>query len=58
MRRGFGRLVELVESKRVPAQRVVQFFAFGMLINVMASMDLYSAEEGWAQRLVEACIKD
>ena len=58
VRRGFGRLVELVESKRVPAQRVVQFFAFGMLINVMASMDLYSAEEGWAQRLVEACIKD
>ncbi len=58
VRRGFGRLVELVESKGVPAARVVQFFAFGMLINVMMSMDLYTADEAWAQRLVDACIKD
>jgi AcrR family transcriptional regulator len=57
VRRGFGRLVELVESKGVPAQRVVQFFAFGMLINVMSSMDLHAAEEPWAKRLVEAFIK-
>ncbi len=58
VRRGFGRLVELVETKGVPAERVVQFFAFGMLINVMMSMDLYGADDAWAQRLVDACIKD
>lgn len=58
VRRGFGRLVELVESKGVPTEQVMQFFALGMLINVMASMDLLSAEEGWAQRLLDACIED
>ena len=58
VRRGFGRLVELVESKGVPTERVVQFFAFGMLINVMTSMDLYTADEAWAKRLVETCMKD
>jgi hypothetical protein len=57
VRRGYGRLVELVESKGAPPERVVQFFAFGMLINVMMSMDLYTADEAWAQRLVDACIK-
>jgi AcrR family transcriptional regulator len=57
VRRGFGGLVELTESKGVPAARVVQFFAFGMLINVMMSMDLYTADEAWAQRLVDACMK-
>ena len=57
VRRGFGRLVELVESKGVAEERVVQFFAFGMLINVMTSMDLYSATDGWAKRLADACMK-
>ncbi len=57
VRRGFGRLVDLVESKEVDPERVVQFFAFGMLINVMTAMNLHSAEEAWAQRLVEACLK-
>ena len=52
VRRGFGRLVELVESKGVPAERVVEFFAAGMLINVMTSMSLQNADEAWAQRLV------
>ncbi len=57
VRRGFGRLVELVESKGVPAERVVQFFAFGMLINVMSSLSLYDSDEPWAKRLVESCMK-
>ena len=57
VRRGFGRLVELVESKGVPPERAVRFFAFGMLINVMSSMSLYDAEEPWARRLVESCMK-
>jgi AcrR family transcriptional regulator len=58
VRRGFGRLVELVESKGVPPERVVQFFAFGMLINVMNSMDLSTSGDAWAKRLVAACMKD
>jgi hypothetical protein len=29
-----------------------------MLLNVVASMDLLNAEEGWAQRLLEGCRKD
>jgi AcrR family transcriptional regulator len=57
VRLGFGRLVELVESKGVPPERVTRFFAFGMLINVMSSMALYESEEPWAKRLVESCLK-
>jgi len=58
VRRGFGRLVELVEATGVPQERVAHFFAIGMLINVMSSIDLYGANEGWAKRLVEGCLKD
>jgi AcrR family transcriptional regulator len=57
VRRGFGRLVELVESKGAAPEQVVQFFAFGMLINVMMSMDLYESDDAWAKRLVESCVK-
>jgi hypothetical protein len=41
VREGFGRLVEYVErvSGGEPA-RIRDFFAFGMLLNVFASMDL------------------
>jgi AcrR family transcriptional regulator len=57
VRRGFGQLVELVESTGVSQERVARFFAIGMLINVMSSIDLYGAEEPWAKRLVEGCLK-
>lgn len=57
MRSGFGRLVELVESKGVSGERVVEFFAIGMLINVMTSMGLYEDDRPWAKRLVENCMK-
>jgi AcrR family transcriptional regulator len=54
---GFGRLVELVESKGVSGERVVQFFAFGMLINVMTQVGIYDLDRPWAKRLVENCMK-
>jgi AcrR family transcriptional regulator len=54
---GFGRLVELVESKGVSGERVVQFLAFGMLVNVMCSMGLYESDRPWAKRLVESSMK-
>jgi AcrR family transcriptional regulator len=53
VRRGFGELVEYVErASGLPAEQVTQFFATGMLLNVIAAMDLLEAHEGWAQRLV------
>jgi AcrR family transcriptional regulator len=59
VRRGYGELVEYVERiSGEPTDRVSHFFAKGMLLNVMASLDLLGAEEGWAQRLIEGCRKD
>jgi AcrR family transcriptional regulator len=59
VRRGYGELVEYVERvSGLPAGPVSHFFAKGMLLNVIASMDLLKAEEGWAQRLIEGARKD
>ena len=58
MQAGFGRLVELVESKGVSGERVVEFFAIGMLINVMTQMGIHDLDRPWATRLVESCMKD
>jgi AcrR family transcriptional regulator len=58
MRSGFGRLVELVEGKGVSGERVVEFFATGMLINVMRSMGLDEYDRPWAKRLVKNTLKD
>jgi hypothetical protein len=59
VRRGYGDLVEYVERvSGLPSERVSHFFAKGMLLNVMASMELLEATEGWAERLIEGCRKD
>jgi AcrR family transcriptional regulator len=59
VRKGYGELVEYVERvSGEPPERVSRFFAKGMLLNVMASLDLLGAEEGWAQRLIEGCRQD
>jgi AcrR family transcriptional regulator len=59
VRKGYGELVDYVERvSGLPTERVAHFFAKGMLLNVMASMDLLAAGEGWAQRLIEGCRKD
>jgi AcrR family transcriptional regulator len=59
VRRGYGELVEYVERVTgVPTEEIAHFFAKGMLLNVIASMDLLEADEGWAQRLIEGCRKD
>jgi AcrR family transcriptional regulator len=59
VRRGYGELVEYVERvSGAPSERISHFFAKGMLLNVIASMDLLEAPEGWAQRLIEGCRKD
>jgi AcrR family transcriptional regulator len=59
VRRGYGELVEYAERvSGLSAERVAHFFAKGMLLNVIASMDLLKAEEGWAERLIAGCRKD
>jgi AcrR family transcriptional regulator len=59
VRAGYGELVEYVERvSSLPPARVSHFFAKGMLLNVVASMDLLGADEGWAKRLIEGCRND
>ena len=59
VRKGYGELVEYVEGvSGLSPDRVSHFFAKGMLLNVMASLDLLGADEGWAKRLIEGCRTD
>jgi AcrR family transcriptional regulator len=59
VRAGYGELVEYVERvSGLPPDRVSHFFAKGMLLNVVASMNLLGADEGWAQRLIDGCRTD
>jgi hypothetical protein len=56
VRNGYGDLVAYVErvSGLGPA-RVAEFFAKGMLMNVIASIHLDDPPEEWAARLLEGC---
>ena len=57
VREGYGALVEHVERvSGADAERVRDFFAFGMLLNVFASMDLLDQRAPWAERLLEASL--
>ncbi|MGZ4395761.1 MAG: TetR/AcrR family transcriptional regulator [Gaiellaceae bacterium] len=57
VRRGYGELVEFVErASGLPIERVADFFSRGMLINVIASMELLDAKDTWAQRLIDSCV--
>jgi AcrR family transcriptional regulator len=55
MRRGFARLVEIVERETdADAQEVQTFFAHGMLLNVLAAMQAQDVDEHWAHVLLKA----
>ncbi len=57
-RKGFGSLVDTVErASGVDTETLSQFFARGMLINVVASMDLLDAREPWAQKVLAFCME-
>jgi AcrR family transcriptional regulator len=57
VREGFGRLVEYVERvSGAEPERIRDFFAFGMLLNVFASMDLLDHPAPWAKEILEACL--
>jgi AcrR family transcriptional regulator len=59
VRNGFGDIVAYVERvSGLPEEDVTQFFAVGMLMNVMASMDLWESPEGWSERLLAGCKED
>src|SRR5204862_6388114 len=56
VRAGYGDLVAYVERvSGLPPQEITQFFAAGMLLNVIACMDLSTSTEPWATRLLEGC---
>ena len=57
VREGFGRLVEYVERvSSTEPERIRDFFAFGMLLNVFASMDLLDHPAPWAKEILESCM--
>jgi AcrR family transcriptional regulator len=59
VRRGYGELVEYARRvSGLPSERIAHFFAKGMLLNVIASMQLLESEEGWARLLIEGCKRD
>ena len=59
VRDGYGDLVAYVERvSGLPPAEVAGFFAKGMLLNVLASMNLGAGEEPWAARLLEGCAKE
>ena len=54
--RGFGDIVEFVGGvSGVDPARLSRFFARGMLINVLAAMEVLDSDEPWAKGLVEGC---
>ena len=59
VRAGYGDLVTYVERvSGVGPEEISRFFAAGMLLNVVAALDLEHSGEEWAQRLVAGCTKD
>ncbi|HEX6724903.1 MAG TPA: TetR/AcrR family transcriptional regulator [Gaiella sp.] len=59
MRAGYGKLHLFVETvSGADAATVATWFAHGMLLNVVAAMDLWDAREPWARRLVEGVVRE
>jgi AcrR family transcriptional regulator len=59
VRDGYGDLVAYAQRvSGLPAEEISRFFATGMLLNVLASMQVMDDPEPWAQMLLEGCGKD
>jgi hypothetical protein len=57
IRAGFGSLHLFVETvSGLDQERVAEWFAKGMLLNVVAAMDLSESRDPWARRLLEGSI--
>jgi len=58
VRAGYGDIVTYVERvSGLDEERVSRWFAHGMLLNVVASMDLLHCDEPWAARLINGCLE-
>jgi AcrR family transcriptional regulator len=58
-RDGYGALFEYVERVSDAGSDVVtQFFAHGMLINVIVALELQRSGDAWAARMTESCFVD
>ena len=54
MRSGYGTLHLFVETvSGLDAETVARWFAKGMLLNVIAALDLWGSRDPWARRLLE-----
>jgi len=59
VRNGFGDLVAYAQRvSGLPAEAIATFFAKGMLLNVLASMQVMDEPEPWSRLLLEGCGKD
>ena len=59
MRSGYGKLHLFVETASgLDRASVSAWFAKGMLLNVVAAMDLWGSRDPWARRLIEGCVGD
>jgi AcrR family transcriptional regulator len=59
VRAGFGDLVAYAERvSGLPPGEIANFFAKGMLLNVLSAMQVTSDPEPWATRLLEGCGKE
>ena len=59
VRNGYGDLVAYAQRvSGLPAANISRFFATGMLLNVLASMQVMTEPEPWAQLLLEGCGKE
>jgi AcrR family transcriptional regulator len=55
VRSGFGDLVAYAHRvSGLPAEEITRFFSAGMLLNVLASMDVIADPEPWAQQMLES----
>jgi AcrR family transcriptional regulator len=58
VRRGYGELVAYAQRvSGADEARLAGFFGQGMLLNVLASMDVLDSDEPWAKTLLEGCRK-
>ena len=56
VRDGYGDLVAYAQRvSGLPPQEISRFFATGMLLNVLASMQVIENPDPWAQTLLEGC---
>jgi AcrR family transcriptional regulator len=59
VRNGYGDLVAYAQRvSGLEAEAIATFFAKGMLMNVLAAMQVMDAPEPWARTLLEGCGKD